>query len=143
MISRKTGIIRTIVGSSSGFQGSGGDGGLALNALLNAPSSIAVDKNMNLFITDVNTGRIRMVTNGTNIITTIAGTTGNGYGPNGASTGQPATSANLVGIVNQYSGLTVDFGHVYFADYNDNKVFVVSRFTGILQAYAGTGDPPG
>ena len=140
MIARSTGIIRTIVGSSLGLQGNGGDGGLALNALLAFPASLAVDRNMNLFIADVGSGRIRMVANGTNIITTIAGSTLYKSTPNGG-TSQPATSANLQGLLSQYSGLTADFGRVYFVDYNDNKVFVVNRFTGTLQAYAGTGDP--
>ena len=141
MITRKTWNIRTIVGSSTGVSGVLGDGGLAIKALLSTPGSLAIDNNMNLFIAEVGSGRIRMVNNNTNIITTIAGNTDSYSSPNGGYS-LPATSANLLGMVTETSGLAVDFGHVYVVDYTDNKVFVVNRFTGILMAYAGTGDPP-
>ena len=141
MITRKTWNIRTIVGSTAGVSGVLGDGGLAINALLSTPGALAIDNNMNLFIAEVGSGRIRMVNNNTNIITTIAGNTDSHSSPNGGYS-LPATSANLLGMVTETSGLAVDFGHVYVVDYTDNKVFVVNRFTGILMAYAGTGDLP-
>lgn len=69
------GIITTIAGIGQ-IPGYSGDGGLATNALLNAPAAVAIDSSGNIFIADYNNCRIREVNTATGIITTIAG---NGY----------------------------------------------------------------
>src|SRR5439155_1327972 len=64
------GIITTVAGNGS--QGSSGDGGPAINAYLDRPQGIAVDRAGNLFIADATNNRIRKVpSDGT--ITTDAG----------------------------------------------------------------------
>jgi uncharacterized protein (TIGR03437 family) len=63
------GTITTIAGNNTG--GYAGDGGLAVNAELEFPGSVAVDSSGNIFIADSGNGVIREVTGG-NIIT-IAG----------------------------------------------------------------------
>ncbi len=90
------GIISTIAGTRS--RGFSGDGGLAVNAQLNYPVSIAVDATGNIYIYD--NLRIRKVSvNG--IISTIAG----GGTTNFLTIGKLATNSNL-----QYNGssLAVD-----------------------------------
>ncbi len=67
----------TVVGV--GIAGYGGDGGLAVSAFLNDPTSVAVDSSGNLFIADTNNNCIRVVNAATGIITTIAGTGASGY----------------------------------------------------------------
>lgn len=90
-INATSGIISTIAGT--GTAGTTGDGGPALAALLNTPTSIAVDKIGRIYIADT---KIRMIdTNG--IIRTIAG--GGTYPPNGCL----ATNASIT-----VSRLTVD-----------------------------------
>ena len=63
-----TGIITTVAGN--GTQGYSGDGGPALNAQLQAPGSLALDINGNLFVSD--NGILRKVDKQSGIITTIA-----------------------------------------------------------------------
>lgn len=62
-------LVRVAGTESSGF---GGDGGMALNAALNSPASIAVDTFGNLYIADTANHRIRKVTSDGRIVT-IAG----------------------------------------------------------------------
>ncbi len=83
------GTITTLAGT--GFGGFSGDGGLAINAQLADPQSVALDGSGNLFITDSGNYRIRKVSSN-GVITTIAG---NGtYGLMGD--GGPASSAELI-----------------------------------------------
>jgi len=65
------GRISTIAGSGS--QGFAGDGGAATEARLNLPAGVAFDSASNLYFADRGNSRVRKVTVGTNIITTIAG----------------------------------------------------------------------
>ncbi|MBS1690147.1 MAG: hypothetical protein JSS96_15560, partial [Bacteroidetes bacterium] len=76
-ITAATGIITTVAGN--GLSGYAGDGGLAVNAKLLAPSGIAVDASGNIFIADEGNNRIRRVAAGTGIITTVAGNGTAGY----------------------------------------------------------------
>lgn len=63
-VSKASGKIKTIAGK--GTPGFGGDGGPALDALLNLPSSIASDETGNhLFIGDVSNQRVRKLTSAT------------------------------------------------------------------------------
>ncbi len=80
------GIISTVAGN--GTPGFSGDGGPALNAALNFPNGVAVDRAGNLYIADNLNLRIRKVSlNG--VISTVAG---GGTGGDGG----PATAASLV-----------------------------------------------
>ena len=67
-----SGIITTVVGT--GVKNSSGDGGLATNASVNAPSGLALDSSMNLYIAERDGNRIRKVDTFTGKISTIAGT---------------------------------------------------------------------
>ncbi|GAB3897473.1 hypothetical protein GCM10028825_45190 [Spirosoma agri] len=65
------GIISIVAGTtaSSGYSG---DGGLAVNAQLNNPTSVTLDKDENLYIADFSNNRVRKV-DASGIITTVAG----------------------------------------------------------------------
>jgi uncharacterized protein (TIGR03437 family) len=62
------GVIDIFAGRGQGF---GGDGGNAVNALLNLPSSLAVDSGGNVYIADEANGRVRKVSP-LGVITTVA-----------------------------------------------------------------------
>ena len=104
-----SGIISTVAGG-----GWGGDGGVATNANLYAPSAVAADALGNLYIADTWHNRIRMVdTNG--IITTVAGNGIAGYSGDESA----ATNASIASP----RGIHFDSaGNLYIADKNNNRI---------------------
>jgi hypothetical protein len=85
------GVITTFAGSGVTLAGSDvGDGGMAINAPVGLPQSVAVDDLGNVYIADSNLMRIRKVLP-SGIITTVAG----GGTSTNIVTGSPATSVQL------------------------------------------------
>ncbi len=127
-------LIATAVGSGPSnveFGGYAGDGGPAVSALINLPTSVALDGADNLYFCDWN-ARIRKVDAVTGIITTVAGIGFPGYSGDGG----PATSAELGGP----GDLTVDaVGNIFFADPYNRRVRQISAETGIITTVAGNG----
>ena len=122
------GIITTFAGSGAG--GFGGDGGPATSALLAAPTSVAADSAGNVFIGDYGNSRIRKV-NPAGIISTVAGTGGNGYSGDGG----PATSA----LFHYIMGVAVDQAeNLYIAGLGDYRIRRVDK-AGIVTTIAGNG----
>ena len=74
------GVVTTVAGT--GQAGFSGDGGLATTAQLNFPGGVAVDRNSNIYIADLNNQRIRKV-DPSGIISTIAGTGTPGFSGDG------------------------------------------------------------
>ena len=133
-----SGIITTIAGSgSTGFGNGGfsGDGGLAVDARLYAPSDVAVDGEGNLYIADLANNRIRKV-DASGIITTIAGNGPVGdFGSYGGD-GGPATQGQL----NYPYSVAVDSGgNLYIADRRNHRVRQVDS-SGTITTIAGTGE---
>ena len=90
-----TNIITTIAGT--GTSGFSGDDSLAINAKLNSPNNVAVDKYGNVYINDAGNNRIRKIDT-FGIITTYAGTGYSGdTGDNGPATA--ATFYSIIGII--------------------------------------------
>ncbi len=83
------GIITTVAGT--GVKGFSGDGGLATQAQLHRPLTVAFDAAGNMFIDDENNRRIRMVDHHTGDITTVAGNGQYGCGGDGG----PAVDASF------------------------------------------------
>jgi hypothetical protein len=119
-------IITTVAGD--GANGFAGDGGVATNASLAAPYSVAVDGAGDLFMADFSNQRVREVeVNG--YITTVAGNGGETYGGDGGL----ATNASL----NQPEGAAVDAaGDIFIADAGNNRIREVT-FAGPTLALAG------
>ena len=133
MVTKSTGIITTIAGGRN-TKGYTGDGGLAVSAKLNAPTTLAVDKSTgNLYIADTYNHVVRLITKSTGIITTIAGTGTEGD----ISDGGAATSASL----SYPEGVAVETttGNVYIADSGNNAIRLITKSTGIITTIAGTG----
>jgi NHL repeat-containing protein len=129
------GTIATIAGSGVAGHVSQGlplpeDGGPAIDAQMNDPIGVAIDRDGNILIADALYHRIRRVTpDGT--ITTIAG---NGI-PSFLGDGGPATAANL-----QYpTGVTLDRdGNVFIADAANHRIRRIDP-DGTISTVAGTG----
>jgi len=124
------GVITTFAGT--GVQNFGGDGGPATQAQLSTPYQITLDAAGNMYIADNGNLRVRKVTAGTGIITTIAGDGRIGNEGDGG----PATSAQFLFP----TGVAVDRnGVVYILDSYDNRVRRIAT-DGRISGYAGTGD---
>ena len=128
-----SGHVTVIAGT--GTSGPSGDGGPAINAVLNQPSGLALDSFGNLFFTDF--GRVRKISN-TGVISTVAG--GGSPPPGSIGDGGPATAAQF----NYPVAVAVDaMNNLYIADRFGHRVRVVSATTGIISTFAGVGNGGG
>jgi sugar lactone lactonase YvrE len=146
----------TIVAGNTQSRTYGGDGGRAVDAQLNTPEGVAVDKAGNLYIADSMNNLVRKVdTNG--IITTLAGDVAAAQAAsdakqpvaarNSAGDGGPATSAILDGP----RGIAVDSsGHVYVAQEAADPATQATGArirridpSGTINSIAGTGNTSG
>jgi sugar lactone lactonase YvrE len=121
------GIITTVAGNGLGIES--GDNGPATNAAVGGSDGVAFDAVGNLYISAVDSNRIRKVDTA-GIITTIAG-----YGRVYGGDGGPATAAGI-GIP---SDVVVDGrGNIYFSEQNKSKIRKIDP-TGTISTFAGTG----
>ena len=123
-VTASSGIINTIAGGGAFI----GDGGPATAAELNAPYGLAFDVSGNLYISDGQNYRIRIVnTSGT--INTFAGNGTIGYYGDGGQ----ATAAEI----GQPWGLAIDsHGNVYIGDFVNYVVRKVNT-SGVISTFAG------
>ena len=123
-------IIATIAGTS-GQPGWSGDNGPALSAQFTDPIRVAVDQNLNLYITDLGNQSIRVVNYQTGIINSIAGNGSPGFSGDGG---------NSVGAqLNSPHDVVVDSaGNVYVADTLNSRVRIIDTH-GNINTFAGNG----
>jgi trimeric autotransporter adhesin len=140
-VNATTGIISTVAGNGDKCDHAEkcGDGGLAIDANLNLPESVAIDAHGNLYIADAGDNRIRFVNmtagpfiiNGVSVaaedIVSVAGLvndiTGCANPQTACGDGAVATSAYL----NLPSGVALDsLANIYIADTDDQKIRVVN-----------------
>ncbi len=123
-----SGVITTVAGA--GMAGFGGDGGSALQAMLNGPAGVVFDGAKNMFIADTLNNRVRKVDRmGT--ITTVAGTGAAGFSGDGGA----ASSAALNGPTRVAFSPT---GELYFVDQANSRIRMISA-AGIITTVAGNG----
>ena len=121
----------TVPIAGSGAASYTGDGGAALFAGLNAPTSVAIDGEGNLYIADTGNHVIRRVEAETGIISTVAGT---GVGGFSAENG-PAIEVQLNGP--EYVGVAEN-GDLYISDTGNHRLRKVSAESGLISTVYGT-----
>ncbi len=135
-VSSSTGIITTIAGN--GESGSSGDGGPALSASLgfrdgvSGGGGLALDPQSNILIAEFKGNRVRIVNAATGIITTVAGSGALGFFGDGG----PAIAASLY---NPRAVFADNFGNIFIADINNNRIRKVDASTGTINTFAGSG----
>ena len=123
------GIISTIAGNGTVY--SSGDGGLATDAGIFHPSSVACDGLGNIYISDTYYNKVRKV-DANGYISTFAGTGISGYNGDG----ELAKDATLFNP----TGLSVDANNnIYIADNGNNRIRKVGT-DGIISTVAGNGE---
>jgi hypothetical protein len=139
MVSASTGNISTVAGNGSYCTTNCGDGSAATSAGFANVRGIAIDRAGNLYISDYENNRIRIVSASTGIISGFAGngtqcaTPANGVA---CGDGSAAINANL----NKPSNLALDLaGNLYIEDYVDVRVRKVAAATSIISTVAGDG----
>jgi sugar lactone lactonase YvrE len=111
--------------------GFGGDGGPARDAGFASTGEIALDGDGNVYVTDFS--RVRKISAGTNIITTIAG---NGT-PGFSGDGGPAGAASLGFLIR----IAVDAaGNLFVADSMNHRIRMVNAGTQQITTVAGNGE---
>jgi hypothetical protein len=129
-VAATTGIITTVAGN--GTYAYAGDGGPATSAEMLSPDDVALDSGGNLYIADYNNFRIRKVSAGTGIITTIAGNGTQGFSGDGGAAGSAVISSPVA--------LGIDSAdNLYFADQQNERIRKVAAATGIITTVAGNG----
>jgi uncharacterized protein (TIGR03437 family) len=122
-----SGNINTVAGN--GLVTYSGDGGAAQNALMSAPSGVAVGTGAVVYLSDTNNQRVRMIASDGTISTVV----GNGT-PGFAGDGSAGTSAQ----VNFPTGLATDqSGNLYISDTGNQRVRKLSG--GSITTVAGNG----
>ncbi len=122
------GMINTIAGN--GVAGFSGASGIAIDTMLNNPTSVTVTENGEIIISDSGNYKIRKVDrNG--IVTAIAGNRESGFGGDGESA--PNASLQNAGKV-----IVTDDGDVLFTDTSNNRIRKVDT-SGKIETIAGNG----
>ena len=120
--------VTALVGT--GVAGSGGDGGQAVDAEVDRPSGLAVDRDGNVYVSDEAENLVRKVDRHGRI-STVAGTGAAGFGGDGG----PALQARLSGP----AGLAVDrHGNLLIADADNGRIRLVAP-DGRISTVAGNG----
>jgi GT2 family glycosyltransferase/DNA-binding beta-propeller fold protein YncE len=122
LIARDTGASRTVAGDGRpGGEGEVGDGGPAASAQLDRPTGLAVAHNGDVYIADTGHHRVRKISAGTGIISTIAGDGIPGASGDGAlAVGARLSTPMGLSLVSAGDGL-----FVFVADTGNNRVRVI------------------
>jgi hypothetical protein len=121
-----TGVVSTLVGSTSGFAD-----GIGTLAQFNFPNSLCYDGAGNLFVADLGNNRIRRIVIATSAVTTIAGST------LGFSDG----TGTVVQFNSCYGICSDGLGNLFVADGFNHRIRRIDIVTTFSASYSGTNFP--
>jgi len=126
--------------SGTGNRDFSGDGGPALDAVLDLPCGIRVDEDDNILISDMANQRIRQITPD-GIIDTVAGSGAHGFNGDGAALETMLASPALQRAEPAFK---IDYaaGLLYIADTHNGRIRTFDPVTGIIETIAGMGETP-
>jgi DNA-binding beta-propeller fold protein YncE len=116
-----------------GRKGYAGDGGPAIEALLNEPYEVRFDAGGNMVFVEMQNHLVRRVDRATGRISTIAGT----GQPGSSGDGGPATQATFR---NPHSIAFDSAGALYIADIGNHRVRRIDPKSGLIESIAGNGE---
>ncbi|MCY4555102.1 MAG: hypothetical protein OXF79_01660 [Chloroflexi bacterium] len=126
-----TGTVALICGT--GEPGYAGDGGPAVDAVINQPYGLAIDANGDIYFAQRFDPAVRRIDGRTGMVSTVAGTGEFGYSGDGG----PGNEAML----REPNDLCLDRrGGLLIADVQDQRIRRVDLATGIISTFAGTGE---
>ncbi len=131
-ISRKSGVITTVVGQG-GKKGYSGDGGPATEALCFEPYEVRFHQNGDLYWVEMQNHIVRKLDARTGTVHTVAGTGEKGFGGDGG----PATEAKL----DRPHSIQFDaeFANLYICDITNHRIRRVGLESGIIDTWCGSG----
>lgn len=126
--------------AGTGARDFGGDGGPAVDALLDLPCGVVVDDQDNIYLADMANQRIRVIgTDG--IIDTVAGTGAHGFNGDGPALETMLASPALQRAEPAFKMEEQD-GVIYFADTHNGRVRAFDVEAGTITTVAGMGETP-
>jgi sugar lactone lactonase YvrE len=128
-IDGRTGVTSIIAGT--GHEDYNGDGLRSLSTNICSPLGVAVDESRNVYFTDFDNNRVRMISSSTGLVTTVVGTGEAGYNGDGFSSSS-ATLTNPVGVALDGQG------NLYVADSGNHRVRRVDLSSLEISTIAGT-----
>ena len=128
-VDAQSGVITTVAGD--GVAGYRGDDGPARQARFRDPHSITLDKNDNIYISDISNHRVRRIDAKSGRIETLAGNGKPGFPKDGGlAKDQPLITPQ---------GIVVHNGFLWIASFRGHMVWRVGLKTGVIHRFAGTG----
>ena len=125
------GIVSTVAGIG-GQKGYSGDGGQAVDALLNEPYEVRFDQKGDLYFVEMMNHLIRKVNRKTGVISTLAGTGKKGFGGDGGNASQATFNR-------PHSIQFGPQGDLFVCDIGNQRIRRISFKTGLVSTFSGTG----
>lgn len=133
-----TGYVKVVCGGGAGFAGDGKAAGPM--TLFKQVQDATMDEAGNTYILDQQNERIRMIDAG-GILSTIAGDGTVGYSGDGGPALMAQFSWAQGSNPNPSGGIVHHEGMLYVSDTEANVIRVIDLATGMIDGFAGTGDP--
>ena len=124
--------VTLVAGSPTGL--SGFRGGIGSNVLFNSPNDISVDKSGNIYVADTGNHSIRLIQNGTSMVSVVAGNGIQGDGYNGWN-----ADGSMQSILRYpYSVAAKPNGEIYIMDSGNFKIKLMDKNFRVLK-FSGSG----